>query len=75
MIEIDTNRPLPHSMRLVRAMDELRMAIQQEILDRFVERDIDLPAVLDGELIDNVVNSVGERFNQFYRDRFNIPRG
>ena len=64
------NRPLPHSMRLVRSLDQLRMDIQTNVLDvAYAE----LPAE-HIVAIENAVHSIGESFNQFYRDRFNIPR-
>ena len=75
-MQIDTNRPpQPHSMRLVRSIDELRMNIQQDLLIRIVDGDNDLPVVLDGELIDDIVQGVGDRFTRFFKDEFNIPRG
>ena len=75
-MQIDTNRPpQPSSMRLVRSIDELRMNIQQDLLIRVVDGDNDLPAVLDGQLIDDIVQGVGDRFTRFIKDEFNIPRG
>ena len=75
-MQIDTNRPpQPSSMRLVRSIDELRMNIQQDLLIRVVDGDNDLPAVLDGQLIDDIVQGVGDRFTIFIKDEFNIPRG
>tara|TARA_Y100000310_G_C20573686_1_gene759365 strand:- start:647 stop:934 length:288 start_codon:yes stop_codon:yes gene_type:complete len=65
----------PHSMRLVRSIDELRMSIQQDLLIRMVDGDNDLPIVLDGELIDDIVQGVGDRFTRFIKDEFDIPRG